>query len=146
MAHALKAIIGRRADIAELASHWHLARLIALPQGIAMIPLTTALLGDIEEPASSARSQRADNAHIVPAAIASVLEKATHGCSLVYIETDYFGGVGSQAAALWRNGRVSVGPLLRETSWDAQSGQHVDSGPPAINDVLAGLGVRKGWG
>jgi hypothetical protein len=46
-----------------------------------------------------------------------------------YIETDYFGGVGEQAAAVWEGGRTILGPRKGE------------SGP--INDALRFLGVRR---
>jgi hypothetical protein len=144
MAHTLKAVIGRTPDATELGSRWVLARLIALPQGMAMIPLTARLLDDMEKLVSSARHPRGEKSGLLPAALSSVLEKVTQDCSLGYIETDYFGGVGSQTAALWRNGRLVLGPLLRETHWDAESGQHIDSGPAAINDVLVQLGVKRG--
>lgn len=47
-----------------------------------------------------------------------------------YIETDYFGGVGTQAAGAWKGHEVVMAPVQAEI------------GP--INDVLSQLGVRRG--
>jgi hypothetical protein len=46
-----------------------------------------------------------------------------------YVETDYFGGMGSQAAAVWEAGRVVLGPHQGQV------------GP--INDALRFLGVAR---
>jgi hypothetical protein len=46
---------------------------------------------------------------------------------VAYVETEYFGGVGTQAAAVWENGRTILGP------------KQADIGP--INDALRLLGV-----
>jgi hypothetical protein len=52
---------------------------------------------------------------------------SSSGC-LVYFETEYFGGDGSQGAAVFREGELIFGP------------QSASFGP--INDALAILGVR----
>lgn len=57
------------------------------------------------------------------------LERASLAGPIAYVETDYFGGVGTQAAAVWEAGRLRWGP---------ESG---DIGP--INDALHLLGVPR---
>jgi hypothetical protein len=54
-----------------------------------------------------------------------------------YVEADYFGGVGTQRAALWADGRLTLGPLSVEVrqDWPAE-------GSP-ISQVLARLGVDR---
>lgn len=57
------------------------------------------------------------------------LETASLAGPIAYIETDYFGGVGTQAAAVWDWGRLRWGP---------QTG---DIGP--VNEALHSLGVPR---
>lgn len=49
--------------------------------------------------------------------------------AVVYVETDYFGGVGTQASIAWRSNRVVYGPSKFDDS---------------INDALSTLGVSAG--
>jgi hypothetical protein len=64
---------------------------------------------------------------------------SVHGL-IAYFETDYFGGTGSQAAALWRNGEEVMAP---DTHAD---GQHNPRDLPhmPVNTVLRAMGVAKG--
>jgi hypothetical protein len=57
-----------------------------------------------------------------------VIASASHHGPVAYVETDYFGGAGGQAAAVWRGGTIWM-----ERRSDG-------SGP--INEALRLLGVR----
>jgi hypothetical protein len=48
---------------------------------------------------------------------------------VAYIETEYFGGTGTQAAAVWEGGKIILAP------------RRADIGP--INDALRLLGVTR---
>ncbi len=63
------------------------------------------------------------------AQLADLLRGASAAGALVYLETDYFGGVGTQAAVAYRHGEVLGAPRA--------SGE---IGP--INDALRAIGVR----
>ena len=60
----------------------------------------------------------------------SFIEKVTSSVNVGYVETDYFGGVGSQSAVLWSSGRVAFGP------------ESAEFGP--ISNMLRKLGVQVG--
>lgn len=57
---------------------------------------------------------------------------------LAYIETDYFGGSGTQSAVLWQAGQLLIGPATLDTT------QGVQRQPTLwpVNVVLRALGVR----
>jgi hypothetical protein len=60
---------------------------------------------------------------------------ASTGSALAYLETEYFGGVGQQAAAVWIDGRLAMRPALAHSS---------EGRPPKllpINGALRMLGV-----
>lgn len=60
---------------------------------------------------------------------------------IVYVETEYHGGTGAQAAIIWRYGKVLLGPIITVTE---------DNKPPtpladhAINRCLRQIGVSRG--
>ena len=54
------------------------------------------------------------------------------------VEADIFGGVGTQAAAVWDGGRLALGPVVI-----GEVGPLPASGTP-ISQALAHLGVRRG--
>ncbi len=63
-----------------------------------------------------------------------LLRVRSQGRTLVYVETDYFGGVGGQGAAVFREGRVRFGP-------------HFTKGKGgAINEAFAWLDVTTASG
>ena len=55
-----------------------------------------------------------------------ILQQYSFRTKLAYVETDYFGGVGTQAGVLYENGRISIEPR---------------SGDGTINLLLKELGV-----
>jgi hypothetical protein len=63
---------------------------------------------------------------------------------LAYIETDYFGGLGMQAAIAWQAGRIKFGPEQSKSEWvngQFSSTPLLDS---AINHSLRLIGVVRG--
>jgi hypothetical protein len=57
---------------------------------------------------------------------------------LAYVEADYFGGVGTQGAAVWDSGRLAFGPVFIGEAVPVPA-----SGTP-ISQALARLGVARG--
>lgn len=58
---------------------------------------------------------------------------------LAYVETDYFGGNGTQSAMLWQAGQVLIGPI----TLDRAQGEQRQPALWPINVVLRTLGVRS---
>jgi hypothetical protein len=66
--------------------------------------------------------------------LAALAREWSRRVPVAYVETDYLGGLGSQAAMAWVCGEVAFGPL-RTGTWD--------KGPRAINGALQVLGVNR---
>ncbi len=131
MGHSIRAIIGFHEVIQKPADDWVCAKEIKLPQGFGMIFCTIELLEDIEELLK--RSGKAADASDFPeldyfdASVKELMENYSQGAKLAYVETDYFGGAGTQAGILYENGKPAA----------------PKSGEGAINALLKELGVRR---
>lgn len=129
MGHCIRAIIGSHEVIQRPADDWVCAKEIELPQGFGMIFCTIELLEDIEELLGC--SGKAVDAHDFPeldyldASVKYLMESYSQGTKLAYVETDYFGGAGTQAGILYKDGKPAA----------------PQSGEGAINALLKELGV-----
>ena len=63
--------------------------------------------------------------------------RASKGTALAFVETDYFGGTGSQSAILWDNGQIRLGPALMNSNEARNRPQSLWP----INATLRALGV-----
>ena len=141
MGHAIRAVIGKAEVVEALASDWILAKVTPLPQQMAMVLATDALIDDVVELVNvRGESVYPQFVYLVPA-LESVLKDKSRLGPLAYIETDYFGGSGTQAAILYDREKVVLGPLQQETVW---TGTEYQSGDDAINPVLQRMGVHRG--
>ena len=130
MGHSIHAAIVKAEIGAEAAEELGLKR-ISLAQGLTMIPLSDSWCDDwaakLEMPGFVAEVPLL-NARIVHRALAQLAP----GCPFALIETDYFGGIGTQSAAVYRDGAVLMAPESGEV------------GP--INAALELLGVTTEGG
>jgi hypothetical protein len=142
MGHKLHAVIGPDASISRYASLWVQASQISLPQSFSIVPMTPEFFDDITELADLKKP----DPYVGFERLSSGTEMALREFSVLgpigYIETDYFGGVGSQAAIAWNGGRILIGPCLTTTFWDGLSFVSRPPGERAINLILGELGVR----
>ena len=104
MGHSFRGFIVRNAEWSGLPEGINETSPHALREGLVLLPLTDALHDRI----SSAAADPVDGAfyYLCELSLAFGLQ-LTNGY-LVYYETDYFGGHGEQAAALWRHGRLEI--------------------------------------
>lgn len=127
MGHCIQVIIGTHAAIQNIANDWIYAQEIELPQGYGMIFLTNALLDDITELFDIPDEEFGyPMLNYFTVAADQLLQEYSFRTKLAYVETDYFGGVGTQAGVLYENGRISIEPC---------------SGAGTINLLLKELGV-----
>ncbi|MFI0405819.1 hypothetical protein [Actinomadura sp. 3N508] len=105
------------------------ARVISVGQGISLLPLTGALLDEVVE---------LDGDWKVPADFGRVLADCSATGPVAYVEAEYFGGTGSQAAQVWDAGEIVLGPLHV-----AEGERWPEAGSP-ISQALRRLGVDKG--
>ena len=122
MGYSLRAFIGPADALLPLAAAYPVAVRVALAQGLCLIPLTDELYDAVVNGVESDA--------IAPFSFMTTLleQQVRSHIGLVavgYLEADYFGGHGQQAALCWQNGQRQV--------WGPNQG--------AINALLAQLGV-----
>lgn len=144
--HCIRAFIGKDEVIKHFESNWVKANAIKLPQGYSMIFLTDEFYDDIIELINSNRG--ADNSDIfecLSPSICELLQQESRLGRLAYIETEYFGGEGSQVAILFENGKIIVPACKTETHWRQTGNRFLKrpEGESAINIVLKQFGVYK---
>ena|SRR5262245_24042472 len=125
MGHAVRGLIARPETLEALACKHSLRPPVALSAGLAILPLRdTDLDSFLDRPFSS----NPEHASLLSEEFMGELGTASRGGALMYFETDYFGGQGTQAAAVFQDGALVFGP------------ESAELGP--INAALQLLGVR----
>lgn len=127
MAHIIRAFIGKSKIIKNLAIDWQ-REFIFLPQDFAMLFLTDELFDDITEVFNLENDLDCSAFECFTTAIAKIIKKYSTQTSLAYIETEYFGGFGSQSGVLYFDGKMEIEPARCEG---------------IINQILQKLGVSK---
>lgn len=126
MGHSIRAVIGKRADVQKI-SEDRLCKVIELPQDFCMVPLTIKLLEDMEELPELSCEDPCSELDGFDRTVKEILEQYSFRTKLAYIETDYFGGVGTQGGVLYENGCEACPPRVGEGT---------------INALLKELGAR----
>ena len=124
MGYVLRAFLGPTPAIESLAGHYQHATSVALGWGLSLLPMTAALYDEINHLVESAGISPFV---LLTQHVEEQLLPLIGSASFCYVEAEYFGGSGYQAALLWQEGRRSLGPTT-------------------INAVLSNLGVKAGWG
>jgi hypothetical protein len=141
LGHVLHAVICSREAVEEFSSRWILAYPISLPQNFVMIPFTAALFDDIAELMNISDPDPFVEFERLSASAEIVLRDASKFGMLGYIETGYFGGCGTQSAIAWSKGKILLGALKSEITWNGKSYEETPTCKSAINQVLSVLGV-----
>ena len=143
MAHCLKAIIGNDEIIVNLAKDWINAEKTGLAQGFSLIKLTDNLLDDINKLVNNKSEDPYQEFYYLSSSLHEILISKSVDTALAYVETDYFGGCGTQVALLYENGIVKTEPLKTEDGWNSESQEYFQTpnGTRAINSILKEMGV-----
>lgn len=131
MAYTLRAVIAPCATFADPPAWMADSAVIALPQGLCMVPLTEAVryaFGPGERP--WLYETHSIFTHL-PEALVPPLRELSRGAPVAYVEAEYHGGDGEQRSIVWKDG--------------APLGEPEES-PGAINDALRRLGVAPAGG
>lgn len=110
MGHCIRAVIGARESVRRLAEDWLKAKVVELPQGFGMIFMTDDLLEDVGELLEVSDELLFSELENFTEEVKELMEWYSFRTKLTYVETDYFGGVGTQAGVLYENGRAAIGP------------------------------------
>ena len=126
MGHHIRAVVGKRETVLALSRGWEETEAVELPQDFALLFLTDGLWDRIEETFPGPEQPDSPVLTAWDGAVARFLREGSRDFPLGYIETDYFGGHGTQAGVLLERGEVVLGPA---------------EGEGTINRVLRALGV-----
>jgi len=105
------------------------------------ISFTAALFDDIAELMNISDPDPFAEFERLSASAEIVIRDASQFGVLSYIETGYFGGCGTQSAIAWSRGKILLGALKSETTWNGESYEETPIGKSAINKILSVLGV-----
>jgi len=103
------------------------AKIVPLRTGICVAPLTDPLLETLRTDSGHNAKSLSPVFEFLYPAIEERAEAASNEAPLAYVEANYFGGIGSQMAAAWKQGRLVLEPT--------------DENNP-INQALRILGVQ----
>jgi len=137
----ISAFIGQETTLRSIASaicHTHIA---VLPQGYFLLPILVEVL-DACSFSGNFPEEYPEFSGLFPELIA-IAHQHADPLPLAYVETDYFGGVGTQAAILW-DGNHIYGPFQSNTRYEQGELHAVPAGERPINQVLQRLGVQRG--
>jgi hypothetical protein len=124
--YTLEAVIGAPDVLQPIVDRWPVAVIVPLGSGLALVPMTDELF----DAATDGTTKDALGFFKLPAGFDRELAGWSAAGPVAYVEAEFFGGVGSQCAALWDGGRLALGPLAAD-----------EDGP--ISQVLARLGVSR---
>ena len=128
MGHSIRAFIAKAQTIQEISAHWVHAEKHDLPQGYALAYLNDDLFDDIEELFDEPNTRSDPALPYLTDSVIAFLMQESRSTQIIYLETDYFGGCGTQAGVLFENGKLCAGP---------------ESGNGAINRLLRRIGVCR---
>lgn len=117
----------------ELLPHAALYRL-SPASDLAVLPVDEALLDDLHR--AYGTGEWLDTVRLTSADMAFAADASKRG-ALAYLETDYDGANGSEAAAFWTGGALAIRPLVMA----AEQGERRPRATWPINAVLRELGV-----
>ncbi|UJR82170.1 hypothetical protein [Sandaracinus amylolyticus] len=129
MGHHIQGVIARSSVVARIAQDFPGAEVVPLEQALLWVPTPEWLLDAIDETTrGDALRTPITGEHVYLHFVARYLEQITSRDVAMYFETDYFGGLGAQSAAVYRDGVLVL-----------DAGRASRPGP--INAGLALLGV-----
>ena len=80
---------------------------VPLTQGFALVPYTAKAYDHLHQQ----HALRVNPFDWLDISAADLLAQASNTAALAYVEADYFGGVGTQHAAVWHAGTLAWGPI-----------------------------------
>jgi hypothetical protein len=133
MGHHIQGFIASADNLTKAATTLEFARVVSLMEGFEFLPVTELLFSGDEIVVFNYFERLTDR-------LARWAQECSRFFALAYIETDYFGGVGSQAAIVWKDGIVAFSPVWTSNSGGKSTPLHEG----AINRAAREIGVSRG--
>jgi hypothetical protein len=105
MAHSISGFVAREDVLRAGTAHLRSAYVASLAQGFGFLPVTE----EVDEE-TGGRAVAYEQFYRLTDALARLGAALSRGGAVAYLETDYFGGTGDQAAITWKGGRIAFGP------------------------------------
>ncbi|NES16462.1 MULTISPECIES: hypothetical protein [Micromonospora] len=141
MSYQLSAVVADVELLREQTADLDHAVLAALRQDFALLPVTPQLVqeltGDLPDFATGEPSAEQPFRLVLSPALAALLLGWSRQGPVAYLEAEFSGGLGHQAAAVWLGGELSWGPCF-DRALDRPRGEW------PINAALARLGAEPG--
>lgn len=110
MGYELRAVIADRAVLTVAAGGLEQARVVSLGQEMALVPMTDVLFDAV----SDGTTAQGMAFGYLPGGFERVLSAWSSTGPVAYVEAEYFGGVGTQRAAVWARGALVFSPFAVE--------------------------------
>lgn len=107
MSYALKAVVAEAELLTAAAAGLPSARTAPLRHGLALLPMVGAFFRELTTDSSGVYPGFWD----LPAGLVPTLAEWSKVGPVAYVESEYFGGTGEENTAVWRDGRLALGPL-----------------------------------
>lgn len=133
MGYVLQAVIGRTDQMLSHTAALDAVRLATLRQGLSLLPITDEFYDAVND-----GSPNALGFWRLPGGFDRVLAAWSMTGPIIYVEVEFFAGVGEQHAAVWTAGKLTLGPLHL-----AEHEPFPTVGSP-ISQALRELGAQRG--
>lgn len=111
MSYELQALIGTLELLRVAAAEVPAARVVALAQGMALIPVTSGVLAALQGDGSVLKPVGGSGFGWHSDGFELRLAAWSKAGPIACVEAEYYGGSGTQRAVVWENGRIVLGPL-----------------------------------
>jgi hypothetical protein len=111
MAYTLWAIIGRQEVLERHLSRYRNPRAVPIRQGMAIIPLSEALIDEINHGRPQDGWDTVTGFYCLTAPVVAWVEDMSRDGAVAYLEIECFGGHCDRGAIVWENGKTVLGPL-----------------------------------
>lgn len=132
---ALEALLAPSPVLAQLAARAPSLAAVPLGPSVSLVPLTDELFDELAEDSGATHEEAFAK---FPPGLDRVLAELSRIAPVAYVEANYFGGMGSQAAAVWQGGALRYGPERIDD--DVVEPRPISERP--VNRALRRLGVR----
>jgi hypothetical protein len=132
MGYCLEAVIATEPVLCELVGSVRVVSIVPLGQHLSLLPMRDEFFDAV----TVAGAPALDGFWKAPAGFGSVLAACSARGPVAYVEAEYFGGVGTQAALVWDSESMVLGPFEGEDG-------SLPGGSP-ISQALRRLGAVRG--
>lgn len=143
MTHEIEGIVLARSHQADRLSQLRSAVRAPLDQGFVFVPLTEAL----NEELLRASGTVGTNPHPIFRSMSVALEHLLFDLSaegpIAYVETEYWGGEGHQAAAVWKDGQLVFGPAKGDIGTINAALKYLDASSEGHRDAFEAVGLHR---